>query len=134
MKKALIIIIASVLAITLSISATPLTAEAASGTKYKHNDIGFTCYKMSYYISPSKTKQLKKQTKKLNTISVITNFIGLSGLTAGIVSLAFGSAVSANQVFIKAANKNKGVQISYIAHFSNSSSYSYSSNMKYVIK
>ncbi|MBK2002715.1 hypothetical protein JI641_06895 [Listeria ivanovii subsp. londoniensis] len=133
MKKTLLLFIASVLAITFSISAIPLDAEAA-GTKYKHNDTGFTCYKMSYYISPSKTKKLKKQTKKLNSISVITNFIGLSGLTPGVVSLAFGSAVSANQVFIKAANKNKGVQISYNVHFSNYTTYSYMSNVKYIIK
>ncbi|EUJ45006.1 bacteriocin precursor [Listeria rocourtiae FSL F6-920] len=89
---------------------------------------------MSYYISPAQAKKVKAQTKKLNTIASITNFIGLSGFTAGVASLAFGSAVDANQVFVSAANKNKGVQVTYISHFSNYTTDSYMSNAKYVIK
>ncbi|WP_059141418.1 bacteriocin 51 precursor BacA [Paenilisteria newyorkensis] len=135
MKKILNLLIAFVLATTISISAIPLATDAASaGTKYTHNHVGYTCYKMSYYISPSQAKKVKAQTKKLNTISSITNFIGLSGFTAGVASLAFGSAVSANQVFVNAANKNKGVQVTYISHFSNYTTDSYMSNAKYVIK
>ncbi|MGC3362722.1 hypothetical protein ACPTGY_14985, partial [Enterococcus faecalis] len=70
----------------------------------------------------------------LDTISAITNFIGLSGVTPGIVALVFGSAVDANKVFVDAANKGKGVQLNYIAHFSNTTSYTYNSNQNYVIK
>ncbi|MBC6133960.1 hypothetical protein HB825_03820 [Listeria booriae] len=135
MKKIFNLLIALVLATTISISAVPLATDAASaGTKYTHNHVAYTCYKMSYYISPAQTKKLKAQTKKLNTLSSITNFIGLSGFTVGVASLAFGSAVSANQVFVSAANKNKGVQVTYIAHFSNVTTDSYMSDAKYVIK
>ncbi|WP_438845068.1 MULTISPECIES: bacteriocin 51 precursor BacA [unclassified Enterococcus] len=110
-----------------------VTAEAAS-TRYKHNHTSYTCYKMSYYVTPAKCKSLSSQTKKLNTISAITNFIGLTGLTPGIVSLVFGSAVDANQVFVNAAKRGKGVQLTYIAHFSNISTDTYSTNHNYVIK
>lgn len=106
----------------------------AASSKYTHNHNGYTCYKMNYYVTPAKTKALAKQTKKLNSVSLIANFIGLSGLTPGIVSLVFGSAVSANNVFVKAAAKGKGVQMSYIAHFSNTTTDTYSSNTSYVIK
>lgn len=88
---------------------------------------------MSYYVTPAKCKELKK-TKKLTTISAIAGFISLSGVTPGIVTLVFGSAVDANSVFVNAANKGKGVQLNYIAHFSNLTSYTYNSNQNYVIK
>lgn len=106
----------------------------ATSAKYTHNHNGYTCYKMSYYVTRAKTKDLANQTKKLNTVSLIANFIGLSGLTAGIVSLVFGSAVSANNVFVKAASQGKGVQMTYIAHFSNTTTDTYSTNQSYVIK
>lgn len=106
----------------------------ATSAKYTHNHNGYTCYKMSYYITRTKCKDLAKQTNKLNTVALIANFIGLTGLTAGIVSLVFGSAVSANNVFVKAASQGKGVQMSYIAHFSNTTTDTYSTNQNYVVK
>ncbi|ENZ3798816.1 hypothetical protein ACGJCC_002899 [Listeria monocytogenes] len=89
---------------------------------------------MSYYVTPAKCKSLSSQTKKLNTVSAIAGFIGLTGLTAGIVAMVFGSAVDANQVFVNAAKKGKGVQLNYIAHFSNISTDTYSTDQNYVIK
>ena len=111
----------------------PSQVEAAS-TVYRHNHAGYRCYRMSYYVSPAKCKQISRQTNKLNTVSAIANFIGLAGLTPGIVALVFGSAVNANNVFVTAARQGKGVQLNYIAHFSNTTTYNYSSNQNYVIK
>lgn len=136
-KKKIIAIIASFFLIFSTACTVLLTNNAnveAASSSYKHNHAGYRCYKMSYYVSPSKCKQLARQTNKLNTVSAIANFIGLSGLTPGIISLVFGSAVSANNVFVTAARRGKGVQLNYIAHFSNTTTYNYSSNQNYVIK
>ncbi|WP_239734599.1 hypothetical protein [Mammaliicoccus sp. G-M28] len=89
---------------------------------------------MNYYITPGKTKSLAKQTKKLNNIQAITNFIGLAGLNASILSLTFGTAVYTNNVFKTAAKKGKGVQVSYILYSSNTTTVKYNRNAKYVIK
>lgn len=117
----------------LSVTVFSQPAEAAS-TKYNHKHTGYTCYKLSYYVTPAKCKALKKQTKQLDKLSLISDAIGLSGLTADILALVFGSAVSANAIFVKAANQGKGVQLNYISHFSNLTTDVYSSDQKYVIK
>lgn len=136
-KKKLIVGIASMSLIfsssCIALVANTTTVEASSSS-YRHNHAGYRCYRMSYYVSPAKCKQLSRQTGKLKTVSAISNFIGLSGLTPGIVSLVFGSAVNANNVFVTAARRGKGVQLNYIAHFSNTTTYNYSSNQNYVIK
>ncbi|MCP6640013.1 hypothetical protein NL504_26170 [Klebsiella pneumoniae] len=98
------------------------------------NANGYVCYKLDYYITPSQTKALSKQTKKLQTASAISQFIGLTGLGPGIVTLSFGSAVTANQVFIDAAKQGKGVQVSYVNHQSVSTPDSYNTNGSYTIK
>lgn len=95
---------------------------------------GYTCHKLTYYITPAKTKQLAKQTKKLQTPAAISNFIGLAGFGPGVVGLGFGSAVSANQVFIDAAKQGKGVEVSYINHQSVSTADSYNTNGTHKIK
>ena len=131
MKKFINVLVTISLLFSFSFFVKPV--EAAS-TKYNHNHTSYTCYKMSYYVTPAKCKSLSSQTKKLNTVSAIAGFIGLTGLTAGIISMVFGSAVDANQVFVNAAKKGKGVQLNYIAYFSNISTDTYSTDQNYVIK
>lgn len=130
------------IAISLAILIVPTANLVADNTqtanaksiKMKKCIAGYTCYKMNYYITPAKTKSLAKQTKKLNNVQAITNFIGLAGLNAGILSLTFGTAVDANNVFKSAAKKGKGVQVSYIHYASNTTTVNYNRNAKYVIK
>ena len=126
-------VLAAFVIVLPTVTTTSQNIADAKAKKVKCNGPG-TCTKMSYYISPSKTKKLAKQTKELQTPAAIASFIGLAGVGTGIVTLVFGSAVTANQVFKDAAKQGKGVQLSYINHQNPSTSDSYNTNAKYTIK
>ncbi|WP_459756257.1 bacteriocin 51 precursor BacA [Pediococcus ethanolidurans] len=106
----------------------------ASSKRYYHNHPGYTCYKMNYHVNYKTCKKLKSNYKKLKTPAAIASLIPIGGVTGWIVSNTFGSSVAALKVFVKAVNKKKGVQLRYIAHFSNYSTATYSSNFHYTIK
>lgn len=128
-----VMVLAAFVIVLPTVTTTSQNIADAKAKKVKCNGPG-TCTKMSYYISPSKTKKLAKQTKELQTPAAIASFIGLAGVGTGIVTLVFGSAVTANQVFKDAAKQGKGVQLSYINHQNPSTSDSYNTNAKYKIK
>lgn len=110
-----------------------IKVEAAS-TKYTHNHNGFTCYKMSYYVTNKMCKDLKKNYKKLKTPASIADNIPIGGVGTWIITKAFSSSVEALKIFVKAADQGKGVQLTYNAHFSNTTTYQYSDYARYSIK
>ena len=114
-------------------SARGIKVEAAS-SRYNHNHRGFTCYKMNYYVTNKMCRDLKKNYNKLKTPAQIASFIHIGGVGTWVITNAFSSAVDAMNVFVRAANQGKGVQLTYNAHFSNTTSYQYNDYARYVIK
>lgn len=76
----------------------------------------------------------KKNYNKLKTPAQIASFIPIGGVGTWVITNAFSSAVDAMNVFVRAANQGKGVQLTYNAHFSNTTSYQYNDYARYVIK
>ncbi|HAP8793066.1 hypothetical protein, partial [Enterococcus faecium] len=95
-------------------SARGIKVEAAS-SRYNHNHRGFTCYKMNYYVTNKMCRDLKKNYNKLKTPAQIASFIPIGGVGTWVITNAFSSAVDAMNVFVRAANQGKGVQLTYNA-------------------
>lgn len=95
---------------------------------------GYDTYRITSYVTPEKTKAMAKQNQELSTLSAIVNFLGLTSFNIGVAAMAFSSANDAMSIFIEAANQNKGVELTYDAHFGQITSDTYYSNFKYVYK
>lgn len=112
----------------------PIASAASSACPIEAEVNGYSCTQFNYYISPSKVSQIASQTETLQSFSLLANFIGLSGLTAGYLSIVFGSAVAANTTFVQAANQGAGVQVSYRAFISLTTTDIYTTNVSYSIQ
>nr|WP_227631080.1 hypothetical protein [Klebsiella pneumoniae] len=73
---------------------------------------------MNYYVTNKMCRDLKKNYNKLKTPAQIASFIPIGGVGTWVITNAFSSAVDAMNVFVRAANQGKGVQLTYNAHFS----------------
>ncbi|MGH1841464.1 bacteriocin 51 precursor BacA [Enterococcus gallinarum] len=142
MKKKIVKIFTGLFIVSLIVGASvPLNVfpfdsakvEAAS-TKYNHKHTGYTCYKMNYYVTNKMCKDLKRNYNQLKTPAQIAGYIPIGGLGTAVITNTFSSAVDALNVFVRAANQGKGVQITCNSHFSNTTSYQYSDNFSYKIK
>lgn len=88
-------------------------------TPYNHGHVGYTCYKMDYYVSNAKCKQIRNQLNQINSWGVLVSLIGIPGITTPFLMAYFSSYVTAASIFADAALLGKGVQLKYNAHFSN---------------
>ncbi|WP_457923120.1 bacteriocin 51 precursor BacA [Enterococcus faecalis] len=95
---------------------------------------GYDTYRITSYVTPEKTKAMAKQNEELSTLSAIVNFLGLTDFNLGVAAMAFSSANDAMSIFVEAAKQNKGVELTYDAHFGQATSDTYYSNFKYVYK
>ncbi|WP_282919756.1 hypothetical protein [Ignavigranum ruoffiae] len=119
----------------LSVDANIKKANAvATGCPQSAQINGYSCTQFNYYVSPTKTKQLAQQTEQLNSVSLIANFIGLTGVTPGIVAMVFGSAVSANNIFVEASKLGLGVRMKYKAYIGLTTSDTFNSDINYSIE
>lgn len=96
--------------------------------------VGYDSYKITSYVTPEKVKEMSKQQKELTSISAIVSFLGLANFTTGVATMAFDSATSAMAIFNAAAEQNKGVELTYVAHISQTTSHTYNSDFSYTYK
>ncbi|NEY21734.1 hypothetical protein G4D61_17615 [Bacillus ginsengihumi] len=133
MKKSIPVFLAMVLVSIIVLN--PVTSEAAA-TRYHHDHPGYTCYKITSYMSPSKVKKIAKQANQISTASDWAAALGGSYKGwIGALSYVYGQSVKAQmKPFLSAAKKGKGVEYSYINHTSNYTTDSYNTNKTFKIK
>ncbi|WP_129691901.1 hypothetical protein [Gottfriedia acidiceleris] len=113
----------------------PTISDAAS-SKYNHNHTGYTCFKMSSYMSASEVSKLAKQANSIGSATELAAALG-GAYKGWIAPLAFvyGKNVKAQmKPFTDASKAGKGIEYSYINHTSVYTTDSYNTNEAFKIK
>lgn len=114
-----------------------MSRNSRASVTYNHGHTGYSCYKVTTNMSYADAKKLVDQGKTITKMSdwiIALSTFGKQGWVAGL-SFVYGENAKAQmQPFQNAVNQGKGVEYSYIAHFSSVTTYNYSTNFTFTAK